>query len=257
MNRIDLLFRSNKNGLLSIYFTAGYPLLDSLTSIVKNLAETGVDLIEIGVPFSDPLADGPVIQKSNDVALKNGMNVNLLFDQLENIRHSVDIPLILMGYFNPVLRFGVEAFCRKCYDTGIDGVILPDLPPEQFSIHYSGTFRKYGIKNILLISPQTDDTRVRMIDELSDGFLYMVSSASTTGIKHDFSGVQLEYFRRIKALNLSKPRLIGFGISDSATFREACKHADGAIIGSAFIKLLGEKGTEKETITSFIKSIRS
>jgi tryptophan synthase alpha chain len=257
MNRIDLLFRSNKNGLLSIYFTAGYPLLDSLTSIVKNLAETGVDLIEIGVPFSDPLADGPVIQKSNDVALKNGMNINLLFDQLENIRHSVDIPLILMGYFNPVLRFGVEAFCRKCYDTGIDGVILPDLPPEQFSIHYSGTFRKYGIKNILLISPQTDDTRVRMIDELSDGFLYMVSSASTTGIKHDFSGVQLEYFRRIKALNLSKPRLIGFGISDSATFREACKHADGAIIGSAFIKLLGEKGTEKETITSFIKSIRS
>lgn len=257
MNRIDLLFQSKRNNILSIYFTAGYPFLDSMPSVIKSLAEAGVDLIEIGVPFSDPLADGPVIQKSNDLALRNGMNINLLFRQLENIRKNVNIPLILMGYFNPVLRFGVDAFCRKCNEAGIDGVILPDLPPDQYSLHYSSTFIKYDLKNILLISPQTDNDRVRMIDELSGGFVYMVSSASTTGIRRGFSEVQKEYFGRIKALNLTKPRLIGFGISDAETFREACKDADGAIIGSAFIKLLGEKGVAKETITGFIKEIRA
>lgn len=257
MNRIDALFQSKKNNILSIYFTAGYPLPDSMPIIIKSLAEAGVDLIEIGVPFSDPLADGPVIQKSNEAALRNGMNVNLLFRQLENIRPTINIPLILMGYFNPVLRYGVEAFCRKCNETGIDGIILPDLPPEQYFLHYSSTFVKYGLKNILLISPQTGDERIRMIDELSGGFVYMVSSASTTGIKRGFSGGQKEYFGRIKAMNLTKPRLVGFGISDAETFMEACKIANGAIIGSAFIKLLGEKGAAKETISGFIKGIRA
>jgi tryptophan synthase alpha chain len=257
MNRIDSLFKSKMKDILSVYFTAGYPLPDSMPSIIKGLSEAGVDLIEIGIPFSDPLADGPVIQKSNEVALRNGMNVNLLFRQLENVRKNVNIPLILMGYFNPVLRYGVESFCRKCYETGIDGVILPDLPPEQYSMHYTSAFVKYDLKNILLISPQTDNDRVRMIDELSGGFVYMVSSASTTGMKGGFSGVQKEYFGRIKALNLKKPRLIGFGISDAETYREACKAADGAIIGSAFIKLLGEKGAAKETISGLVKSIRS
>jgi tryptophan synthase alpha chain len=257
MNRIDLLFQSKKNDILSIYFTAGYPQLGSTPFIIKCLEEAGVDLIEIGVPFSDPLADGPLIQKSNEAALKNGMNVNLLFKQLENIRKNVNVPLILMGYLNPLLAYGFEAFCRKCCETGIDGVILPDLPPEQYSLQYEQTLRKYSLKNIMLISPQTDDDRIRMIDKLSGGFIYMVSSASTTGIKQGFSRHQTEYFRRVQALELSMPRLIGFGISDAETFREAVNFAAGAIIGSAFIKLLGEEGTGKETITSFIKSIRS
>jgi len=257
MNRIDRLFQSKKNDILSIYFTAGYPQLGSSPSIIKSLEEAGVDLIEIGVPFSDPLADGPVIQKSNEVALRNGMNVNLLFEQLKDIRDKVNIPLILMGYFNPVLHYGVESFCLKCKETGIDGVILPDLPPEQYSFAYEQTFGKYGLKNIMLISPQTDNDRVRMINTLSGGFIYMVSSASTTGMKRGFTGLQTEYFRRIRSLDLSKPRLIGFGISGSETFREACNYAHGAIIGSAFIKLLGEKGAAKETISGFIKGIRA
>ncbi len=257
MNRIDKLFATKENGVLSVYFTAGYPTAGSTTDIIKTLADSGVDMIEIGIPFSDPLADGPVIQKSSTTALKNGMSVSLLFSQLEGIRNSVNVPLILMGYLNPVLKYGVENFCQRCSETGIDGVILPDLPPEVYIEKYRTTFKKYGIYNILLISPRTDTGRIRFIDTVSEGFIYMVSASSVTGIKKGFTDEQREYFKRIREMNLKNPLLIGFGISSHETFTEACKNARGAIVGSAFIKMLGEKGFSKENIKNFIENIKS
>ncbi|HOB84801.1 MAG TPA: tryptophan synthase subunit alpha [Bacteroidales bacterium] len=256
MNRIDKLFHTKKNNVLSIFFTAGYPLIDSTTEIIKFLADSGTDMIEIGMPFSDPLADGPLIQRSSETALKNGMSVKLLFDQLADIRKTVTIPLLLMGYLNPVLKFGMDNFCNKCAATGIDGVILPDLPPDIYVEKYSGLFEKYGIYNILLITPQTEPERIKMIDSISRGFIYMVSSSSTTGIKGGFSEDQKTYFRRIKEMNLSNPLLIGFGISDSGSFDEACKAANGAIIGSSFIKMFAEDGADSENIRRFIDSIK-
>jgi tryptophan synthase alpha chain len=256
MNRIDKLFQKKSRNILSIYITAGYPLIDSTTEIIKYLSGSGVDMIEIGVPFSDPLADGPVIQGSSEQALKNGMNINLLFDQLADIRETITIPLLLMGYINPVLKFGMDKFCRKCSETGIDGVILPDLPPELYTEHYSGLFEGSGLYNILLISPQTDNERIGMIDRLSRGFVYMVSSSSTTGIRRSFSEEQVGYFRRIREMKLKNPLLIGFGISDKGSFDIACREADGAIIGSAFIKMLHEKGVNVEEIRRFIDEIR-
>jgi len=256
MNRINKLFQTRGGNILSIYFTAGYPLIDSTAGIIKNLAISGVDMIEIGMPFSDPLADGPVIQKSSEEALRNGMNISLLFSQLTNIRREVTIPLILMGYINPVLKFGMENFCRKCAETEIDGVILPDLPPEVYLEQYSRLFEKYNLHNIFLISPQSDDQRIRMIDNISRGFIYMVSSSSTTGVKGGFSEDQITYFKRIKEMNLANPRLIGFGISDSDTFAEACRMAHGTIIGSAFVKMLGNNSTRSESIKKFVDKIR-
>ena len=256
MNRIDKLFQKKRKDILSIYITAGYPLIDSTTEIIKYLSDSGVDMIEIGMPFSDPLADGPVIQGSSEQALKNGMSIKLLFDQLADIRKTITIPLLLMGYINPVLRFGMDNFCRKCAETGIDGVILPDLPPELYSEHYSGLFEEAGLYNILLISPQTDNERIRMIDRISRGFIYMVSSSSTTGIRRSFSEEQIAYFRRIREMDLQNPLLIGFGISDKESFDIACREADGTIIGSAFIKMLHEKGSNFEDIRRFINEIR-
>jgi len=256
MNRINELFQTRNGNILSIYFTAGYPLVDSTAGIIKYLAMAGVDMIEIGMPFSDPLADGPVIQKSSEEALRNGMSINLLFRQLANIRREVTIPLIIMGYLNPVLKFGMEKFCRKCAETEIDGVILPDLPPEVYLEQYSMLFDKYNLHNILLISPQSSDERIRMIDNISHSFIYMVSSSSTTGIKGGFSKDQISYFKRIKEMNLTNPALIGFGISDHKTFINACKHASGAIIGSAFVKELGEDGDVADKICKFVKGIR-
>jgi tryptophan synthase alpha chain len=256
MNRIDTLFQTKKNNILSIYFTAGYPLIDSTAGIIKDLAMAGIDMIEIGMPFSDPLADGPVIQKSSEEALHNGMNINLLFNQLADIRSQVTIPLVLMGYINPILKLGMEGFCHKCDEIEIDGVILPDLPPEVYVDQYQGLFEKYNLYNILLISPQSHDERIRMIDSISRGFIYMVSAASTTGIKGSFSEDQISYFKRIKGMNLMNPRLIGFGISDASSFAEACRMAHGAVIGSAFIKILGDKGANSETIKQFISEIR-
>lgn len=256
MDRINKLFQTHGGNILSIYFTAGYPLINSTAGIIKDLAMSGVDMIEIGMPFSDPLADGPVIQKSNKVALNNGMSINLLFRQLASIRREVTIPLILMGYINPVLKFGMEKFCRKCAETEIDGVILPDLPPEIFLEKYSVLFKKHDLLNILLITPQSDDERVRMIDNISRGFIYMVSSSSTTGIKSAFSEDQKSYFKRIKEMDLKNPRLIGFGISDSETFAESCRMAHGAIIGSAFVKMLGGNGASSESIMKFVGKIR-
>lgn len=256
MNRIDTLFKTKNKNILSIYFTAGYPLIGSTVDIIRYLSHGGADMIEIGIPFSDPLADGPVIQRSSEKALKNGMNIKLLFSQLADIRKSVNIPLLMMGYINPVLKFGIDNFCNKCTETGIDGVIIPDLPPEIYADRYAELFEKNGLYNILLISPQSDPERIKMIDRISKGFIYMVSSSSTTGIRQGFSEEQKAYFRRINEMNLTNPRLIGFGISGSGSFNEACMSAHGAIIGSSFIRMLGEKGLNRENIFNFINEIR-
>ena len=235
-NRIDTLFRSKKKNILSIFFTAGYPRLDDTSEIISLLEKEGADMVEIGIPFSDPTADGPIIQLSSDLALKNGMSLNLLFSQLEKIREKVTIPLLLMGYVNPVYQFGFEEFCLKCSETGIDGVILPDLPPEEYLENYQSCFEKNNIHNILLITPQTTDERVKEIDRISTGFIYMVSSASTTGSGVTTETSQTVYFERIQKLGLENPRLIGFNISNRETFENACRYASGAIIGSAFVK---------------------
>lgn len=253
MNRIKNIL-SSKSKLLSIYFTAGYPNLDDTISILEELQKSGVDMVEIGLPFSDPLADGPTIQASGTQALKNGMTTSLLFEQLQNVRETVSIPLIIMGYFNPILQYGVENFCKKCQDVGIDGLILPDLPLAEYTEHYQEIFEKYGLLNTFLITPQTSDERIKKIDNASNGFIYMVSSASVTGSQTGFGNLQAEYFERIKNMNLKNPQIVGFGISDSKTFNTATTYAKGAIIGSAFIKMLSNKGISG--ISSFIKSIK-
>jgi tryptophan synthase alpha chain len=222
--------------------------------IIEELEKNGVDMIEIGLPFSDPLADGPTIQQSSTTALRNGMTTDLLFEQLRDIRRSVSIPLIIMGYFNPVLQYGVEAFCKKCMETGIDGLILPDLPLAEYQERYKDIFEKYGLLNIFLITPQTSEERLTAIDEASDGFIYMVSSASTTGKTSGFGTLQTEYFTRTAALGLMNPLIVGFGINNAAAFNSATEHSHGAIIGSAFIKVLSSEGISG--IPKFINSIR-
>jgi tryptophan synthase alpha chain len=256
MNRIDKLFSSKKNNILSIYFTAGYPDLDSTAGIIRALAEAGADMIEIGMPFSDPMADGPVIQQSNQVALGNGMNLKLLFSQLSDIRKEVKIPLILMGYLNPVMQFGVEEFCLECHRTGIDGIILPDLPPLIYTEEYSSLFNKYGLYNILLITPQSSSERIIDLDKISRGFIYMVSSSSVTGIKNKFTDEQISYFRKVQDMDLKNPCLIGFGISNHEAFADAGKYSRGAIIGSGFVKILGKEGNITENISRYIKEIK-
>lgn len=254
MNRIDSALAKNKK-LISIYFTAGFPDLDDTVPIIKALEKSGVDMIEIGMPFSDPLADGPTIQDSSTQALKNGMHTQKLFDQIKSIRNEVTIPLIIMGYFNPIFQYGVEAFCKSCKDVGIDGLIIPDLPVDVYHKNYKSNFESYGLKNIFLITPQTPESRVRYIDEVSDGFIYMVSSASTTGAKSEFGDIQENYFKRINDLKLKNPQIVGFGISNYDTFNAATTYAKGAIIGSAFIKYLKTNGTQN--IDKFIETITS
>ena len=257
MNRIDKLFKDKESNILSVYFTAGYPQLDSTVTIIRALAEYGADMIEIGIPFSDPMADGPVIQRSNEQALKNGMTLKLLFDQLSDLRNDVKIPILLMGYLNPVIQFGVDNFCRQCSEAGIDGVILPDMPPAVYVKEYRTIFDSYDLYNILLISPQSSVERVRYIDQLSRGFIYMVSSSSVTGSRGNFTDEQISYFKRTGEMNLENPCLIGFGISDHDTFINAGKYARGGIIGSAFVKILGKEGNLKENVGKFIKEIRN
>lgn len=252
MNRINQKLQEDKK-LLSIYFTAGYPNINDTVSIIQNLENNGVDMIEIGLPFSDPLADGPTIQASSTQALKNGMTTEVLFNQLKDIRKSVNIPLIIMGYFNPMLQYGIEAFCKKCSDIGIDGLIIPDLPVDVYHEEYKATFDKYGLINIFLITPQTSEERIRYIDSISNGFIYMVSSASTTGAKAGFGEEQTAYFKRIASMNLKNPQIVGFGISNNETFTQATKYAKGAIIGSAFVKHVTNLGIE--TIDEFAKNI--
>ncbi|KAA1245811.1 tryptophan synthase subunit alpha [Aquimarina sp. RZ0] len=253
MNRINQKLNEDKK-LLSIYFTAGYPALNDTKKIIQDLENSGVDMIEIGLPFSDPLADGPTIQESSTAALKNGMTTNILFEQLADIRTTVNIPLIIMGYFNPMLQYGVEAFCAKCQEIGIDGLIIPDLPVAEYHEHYQATFEKYGLINVFLITPQTSDERIRFIDSVSNGFIYMVSSASVTGSTSGFGNTQETYFDRIATMNLKAPQVVGFGIRDTETFMQATKTGKGAIIGSAFIKHLTNEGVD--TIDSFVKKIR-
>ncbi len=253
MNRINQKLKEDKK-LLSIYFTAGYPELHDTVSIIQDLEKSGVDMVEIGLPFSDPLADGPTIQASSTQALKNGMTTEVLFAQLKAIRQTVDIPLIIMGYFNPVLQYGVEAFCKKCQEVGIDGLILPDLPVDIYDEHYKSIFEAYGLINVFLITPQTSDERIRYIDSVSKGFIYMVSSASVTGSQSGFGDAQTNYFKRIADMHLQNPQIVGFGISDNETFTQATQYAKGAIIGSAFIKHLTNK--EIKSIDTFIKNIR-
>jgi tryptophan synthase alpha chain len=252
MNRINQKLKEDKR-LLSIYFSAGYPNLNDTVSIIQNLEKSGVDMIEIGLPFSDPLADGPTIQASSTQALKNGMTTEMLFGQLKGIRKSVNIPLIIMGYFNPMLQYGVEAFCKKCQEIGIDGLIIPDLPVDVYHDEYKATFEKYGLINVFLITPQTSEERIRYIDSISNGFIYMVSSASTTGAKSGFGDEQTAYFKRIANMNLKNPQIVGFGISNNETFTQATKYAKGAIIGSAFVKHVTNEGIQ--TIDTFVKKI--
>lgn len=253
MNRIHQKLKENKK-LLSIYFSAGYPKLNDTVTIIENLEKTGVDMIEIGLPFSDPLADGPTIQASSTQALKNGITTEILFEQLKNIRNTVHIPLIIMGYFNPILQYGVEAFCKKCNEIGIDGLIIPDLPVDVYNEEYQSIFEKYELINVFLITPQTSNERIHFIDSISNGFIYMVSSASVTGSQSGFGDNQKEYFKRISDMDLRNPQIIGFGISNSDTFNEATKYAKGAIIGSAFIKFL--KDHSVNDINKFVESIR-
>src|SRR5690606_37915645 len=235
MNRINNKLQEDKK-LLSIYFTAGYPNLNDTVTIIQDLEKSGVDMIEIGLPFSDPLADGPTIQASSTQALKNGMTTQVLFNQLKDIRKTVNIPLIIMGYFNPILQYGVEAFCKKCQEVGIDGLIIPDLAVDVYNDDYKTIFEAYGIINVFLITPQTCDDRMHFIDSVSNGFIYMVSSASVTGGQSGFNEENTAYFKRIANMNLKNPQIIGFGISDNKTFAQATQYAKGAIIGSAFIK---------------------
>ena len=253
MNRIDKKLKE-EGKLLSIYFTAGFPNLNDTADIIIKLQESGVDMIEIGLPFSDPLADGHTIQDSSMSAINNGMSTEILFNQLKDIRDRVSIPLIIMGYFNPILQYGVEKFCKKCNEIGIDGLIIPDLPIDYYLENYKSIFEQNKLYNMFLIAPQTSDERIRKIDSISKGFIYMVSSSSITGSKNSFSSEQINYFERIEKMNLNTPRIIGFGVGNKETFNATVNYSKGAIIGSAFIKNLHENGID--SIDSFIKSIR-
>ncbi len=241
MNKINQVF-SNRGDrkLLSLYFCAGCPTLDSTGDVIKTMQKRGIDFIEVGIPFSDPLADGPVIQSAATQALKNGMSVKLLFQQLKAIKNEVDIPLILMGYLNPILHYGIEAFCQSCADAGVSGMIIPDLPFDDYLTQVKPVADKYDLRVIMLITPETSDERIRFIDDHTDGFIYMVSSAAITGAQKNFDDAKQAYFRRIDAMRLRNPRMIGFGISNAQTLKAAQDNAAGAIIGSKFVTLLNE-----------------
>lgn len=254
MNRIDKTFKEKKN-ILNIYFTAGYPQLSDTVRVAKDLEASGADMLEIGIPFSDPVADGPTIQASSEKSLANGMTIAKLFEQLKELRKDVSIPVLLMGYINPIIQYGIEKFCDKCAEVGIDGLIIPDLPMQEYLDDYQAHFKAKGIHNIFLISPNTTEERIRMIDKNSSGFIYMVSSASITGAKSTVQDGQTVYYQRIQNMNLKNPRLIGFGISNKETFDTACQYANGAIIGSAFVNQLNEDSS-KQGIEKFIKEIR-
>jgi tryptophan synthase alpha chain len=252
MDRIQNKLSTNKK-ILSIYFSAGFPNLNDTKSLIENLEKNGVDMIEIGLPFSDPLADGPVIQASSTTALHNGMTSEFLFEQLTNIRETIEIPLVIMGYFNPILQFGIDNFIKKCAETGIDGLIIPDLPLEIYILEYKELFESHGIAMIFLITPQTSDERIRLIDANSNAFIYLVSTASVTGSRDSFDEIQMNYFERIANMNLKNPQIIGFGISNKTTFQQAIKYQKGAIIGSSFIQYISKNGIH--SIENFINNI--
>lgn len=256
MNRIQKLFKTKKESILSVFYTAGFPTLDDTRIIAESLEKAGADIIEIGIPFSDPVADGPTIQASNKVALDNGMNLKMLLQQVREIRKNVNIPIILMGYLNPVMQYGIPEFVREASSAGVDGLILPDMPMDIYEIEFREMFESAGLKNTFLISPTTSDERIRKIDELTNGFIYAVSSSSTTGAKTDFSGEQTAYFKKLKSMNLKNPFLIGFGISNNETFTTASSFSSGAIVGSAFINLLKDSKDIPGDIHKFVKKIK-
>lgn len=256
MNRINQLFQDSPKNLLSVYFCAGFPTLNSTADVIRTLEKNGVNMIEIGIPFSDPMADGIVIQDAATRALRNGMSLRILFEQLQDIRRDVRIPLILMGYLNPIMHFGFEAFCRKCTECCIDGVIIPDLPFREYEENYKAVAQKYDIRVIMLITPETSEARVREIDEHTDGFIYMVSSAATTGAQKDFDSQKQAYFKKIQDMHLRNPRMVGFGISNKQTFDAACANSSGAIIGSRFVTLLNEaEGDAEKAITQLKENV--
>lgn len=256
-NRLDALFAKGKKDLLNIFFTAGYPGLNDTVPILQALQSAGADMVEIGMPYSDPLADGPTIQHSSEVAIRNGMNLSLLFEQVREARKTVQLPLIFMGYLNQMMQYGTEKFLAEAAKAGVDAMIIPDLPMEIYEKEYQALFQQYGIRASFLISPRTSEARIHKAAELSDGFVYMVADSSTTGAKSGISAQQIKYFERIQAMNLKSPRLIGFGISSHESFARACAHAEGAIIGSAFIKTIGNTQDLNSGIHQFIQSIRS
>jgi tryptophan synthase alpha chain len=254
-NRLNQLFDTKKDNLLSIYYTAGYPKLNSTLDIAEALEKAGVDFLEIGFPYSDPVADGPTIQHSSEKALENGMTLNLLFEELKELRTRITIPILLMGYVNPIVQFGVELFCKKAAEVGVDGIIVPDLPMYEYEALYAKFFTDNNLSNIFLVTPQTSEERIRKIDELSKSFIYLLSSSSITGGNLQVSVNIEDYYKRVKSMQLKNPTIIGFGISDDASFKKACEYASGAIVGSAFVKLLGSENY-LENISKFVKSIR-
>lgn len=257
MNRIQTLFQRKPSGILSVYFTAGYPRRDDTVSILQALEAKGIDMAEIGIPFSDPMADGPVIQQAATEALRGGMSLKLLFEQLRQVRHTVAMPLILMGYLNPIMQYGFEAFCQSCQAAGIDGVIIPDLPFADYKADYKAVADRYDVKIIMLITPETSQARIRQIDAHTSGFIYMVSSAATTGAQHSFDEQKQAYFSRIQRMQLHNPTLIGFGISNKLTYEAALQHASGAIVGSKFVQLLGSAASADEAVDGLLEALRS
>lgn len=256
MNRIDKLFKEKKENILSVYFTAGFPKFEDTVEVIKTLEKNGVDLLEIGVPFSDPMADGPVIQSSGNEALHNGMSLKKLFEQLKDVRSVASLPLVMMGYLNPIMQYGFENYCKSAAECGIDGLIIPDLPFSEYIDSYKSVADKHGLHMIMLITPETSEERIRLIDENTSGFIYMVSAASVTGARSSFSETNLNYFRRVNNMNLKNPRLIGFGISNKETFDAACRESSGAIIGSKFITLLKSEPTIEAATKRLIEAIK-
>ena len=256
MNRINELFGSGAQNVLSIYFCAGTPTLDGTAHVIKTLEKNGVGMIEIGIPFSDPMADGVVIQNAATQALRNGMTLRKLFSQLKDIRSEVSIPLVLMGYLNPIMQYGFEAFCAQCAQCGIDGVIIPDLPFNDYINMYKAVAQKHNVKVIMLITPETEEKRIRFIDQHTDGFIYMVSSAATTGAQKDFDAQKQQYFKRIEDMKLKNPRMIGFGISNKQTFQAACANASGGIIGSKFVSLLDQEKDPERAISILLEDLK-
>ena len=258
MNKINQLFaKNNGQKLLSLYFCAGCPTLEGTGDVIKTMQRRGIAMIEVGIPFSDPLADGPVIQSAATQALKNGMNLHTLFTQLREIKDEVDIPLVLMGYLNPILHYGIEEFCQSCVESGVSGMIIPDLPFKDYQDIVKPIADKYDLRVIMLITPETSEDRIRFIDDNTDGFIYMVSSAAITGAQKSFDDAKQEYFRRINAMNLRNPRMIGFGISNKQTLEAAQSNAAGAIIGSKFITLLNESKDADEALDKLFEALRS
>jgi len=255
-NRITALFERKEKNILNIFYTAGFPGLNDTKRIAESLQAAGADIIEIGIPFSDPIADGPTIQESNKIALDHGMNVALLIEQVKVLRSTVTIPVVLMGYLNPVMQYGVEKFMRDAAGAGVDGLILPDMPLDEYVKDYQSLADSLNLSVSFLISPTTSESRIRKIDAVSNGFIYAVSSSSTTGAKQEFSEDQISYFKKLQSLGLKNPFLIGFGISSHQTYSQACEYSAGAIVGSAFITALKESNNLPSDIKSFVKKIK-